>query len=617
MQNNTPDPVIVVDFGAQYAQLIARRVRDLGVYSEVVPYDVDIRLYNGERGPRPLAVILSGGPASVYAEGAPELNPELLELGVPVLGFCYGMQAMSVALGGRVPHTDVGEYGPTRIEVQEQAADEEKHASRSRLFQDTPNEQKVWMSHRDSVGELPRGFVCTASSATTPIAAMEDPKRCLYATQFHPEVVHTQYGKQMLHNFLFDICHLTPNWEINNLAEQMVASLRTQIGGRRVILGLSGGVDSSVVAALLSRAIGDKLTCVFVDHGMLRKDEGAQVAAVFGGMEPPASLTQVRPDGGADAEGGATGGAADDAAAVPAAVAPAAEPAVPAPSDRENVRRFHTDFVYVHAQERYLKLLEGVKDPEQKRHLIGTEFWKVFFDEAAKLEERTGEPIKFLAQGTIYPDTIESGSGTGAANVVASKKAATIKSHHNLIPFPPGVHFDLIEPLRLLFKDEVRRLGTALGLPDYLVWRQPFPGPGLAVRIIGDITAERLDMLREADAIVREEIDAYNEQLAAETGVRDSEHSAWQYFAVLPADLRSVGVMGDERTYQNPIIVRAVESQDAMTADWAKFNGSANRDFDFSHLLSRISTRIVGEVAGINRVLYDVTSKPPGTIEFE
>ncbi|MDR0888296.1 MAG: glutamine-hydrolyzing GMP synthase [Coriobacteriales bacterium] len=566
--------VLVVDFGAQYAQLIARRVRDLHVYSEIISYDMDDDGFAALKARPPKAIILSGGPASVYADDAPELDKRFLELGVPVLGFCYGMQAMAVALGGDVPHTGVGEYGPAELNrrvfscgcpqqgvdpslIDTQLDGRNQKCTPSALLGDTPMKQTVWMSHRDSVSQMPKGFVCTASTETTPVAAMECPSKKLYATQFHPEVSHTQYGMDMLGHFLFDIAGCTENWSMEGLADQLVAHLREQIGDKRVILGLSGGVDSSVVAALLSRAIGKKLTCVFVDHGMLRKDEGAQVQEVF-------------------------------------------------------TKQFDTDFVYVHAGERMLKRLDGVSDPEQKRHIIGESFWRFFFGEAQKLEERTGEKITYLAQGTIYPDTIESGS----AKASKSGKASTIKSHHNLIPFPEGIHFDLIEPLRKLFKDEVRRLGLALGLPDYLVWRQPFPGPGLAVRIIGTITAEKLDMLREADAIVRQEIDAYNEQVARETGVRDSEHSAWQYFAVLP-DIRSVGVMGDERTYAHPIIVRAVESEDAMTADWAKFNGSTEPGFDFASVMSRISTRIVAEVDGVNRVAYDITSKPPGTIEWE
>jgi GMP synthase (glutamine-hydrolysing) len=537
--------VIVVDFGAQYGQLIARRVRDLGVYSEIVPHDVDIAAL---RDVPPSAVILSGGPASVYAEGAPELQRGLLELGVPVLGFCYGMQAMAQVLGGSVPRTDVGEYGPAELSLS---------GAVSRLLADTPASQTVWMSHRDSVGTLPEGFVCTASTPTTANAAMEDAARGLYATQFHPEVHHTQFGQQILKNFLFDIAGCEATWTMENIIDEVTAAVRAQVGEDRVILGLSGGVDSSVVAALLAHAIGRQLTCVFVNTGLLRKDEPEEVEAVFS-------------------------------------------------------RQFDADFVHVHAEQRYLDALAGVSEPEQKRNIIGSEFWRVFFAQASRLEQ-DGRPVRWLAQGTIYPDVIESGayrdqlvSVKGGATT-GSKQAAKIKSHHNLIPFPEGVHFDLIEPLRNLFKDEVRALGTALGLPDHIVHRQPFPGPGLAVRIIGDVTAEKLAMLREADAIVRAEIDAYNESLFTETGLRDSERSVWQYFAVLP-DIRSVGVMGDERTYAHPIILRAVESRDAMTADWAKLP---------YELLNRISTRVVGEVEGINRVVYDITSKPPGTIEWE
>ncbi|NLG10761.1 MAG: glutamine-hydrolyzing GMP synthase [Coriobacteriaceae bacterium] len=522
--------VIVVDFGAQYGQLITRRIRDLNVYSELVSHDVDFAEIEADL---PAAIVLSGGPASVYAEGAPTLDSRFLELGVPVLGFCYGMQVMASTLGGTVPQTDIGEYGPaelTRCDVE------------SQLFCDTPLEQTVWMSHRDSVGSVPAGFVVTASTPTTAIAAMECPSRQLYATQFHPEVHHTVYGNQMLKNFLFDIAKLEASWTMNSIIDEITATVREQVGDEKVILGLSGGVDSSVVAALLSHAIGKQLTCVFVNHGLMRKGEPEEVERVF-------------------------------------------------------TKQFDANFVYVDAREQYAQALAGVSDPEQKRKIIGTEFWHVFFAEAAKLEAADGKPVKFLAQGTIYPDVIESGS----------KSASKIKSHHNLIPFPDGVHFELIEPLRNLFKDEVRALGATLGLPESMVYRQPFPGPGLAVRIIGDVTLEKLEILRNADAIVREEIDAYNHQLFEQTGVRDSERSVWQYFAVLP-DIRSVGVMGDERTYAHPIIIRAVESRDAMTADWARLP---------HELLAKISSRIVAEVEGVNRVAYDITSKPPGTIEWE
>jgi GMP synthase (glutamine-hydrolysing) len=522
--------VIVIDFGAQYGQLIARRVRDLGVFSEIVPFDIDPADLKAKK---PSAIILSGGPASVYADNAPKINPALFNTGVPVLGFCYGMQAMAVSLGGSVPQTDVGEYGPAKLTLNDAAS--------SRLFDGTPAQQTVWMSHRDSVGEVPEGFTVTASTPTTPIAAMENPARSLYATQFHPEVAHTQCGTELLRNFLFDIAALKPDWSMENIIETTIATIREKVGTDKVILALSGGVDSSVVAALLSRAIGKQLTCVFVNHGLLRKNEPEQVEKIF-------------------------------------------------------TENYDLNFVHVHAEQRYFDKLAGVTDPEMKRRIVGQEFWKVFFEEAQKIGG-----VKWLAQGTIYPDVIESGSAK------ASKSASKIKSHHNLIPFPDGVHFDLIEPLRTLFKDEVRALGDKLGLPSYLVNRQPFPGPGLTVRIIGDVTPEKAHMLAEADAIVREEIDAFNEQLFQETGRRDSKHSVWQYFAVLP-DIRSVGVMGDERTYAHPIIIRAVESRDAMTADWAKL------PYD---LLTRMSARIVDEVEGINRVAYDITSKPPATIEWE
>ena len=520
--------VAVLDFGAQYGQLIARRVRDLHVYSELVPCDISADELSALS---PAAIILSGGPASVYAEDAPRVDPAIFELGLPVLGFCYGHQIMAVTLGGEVAHAEKGEYGPAEL-IREGS---------SELLASTPGEQTVWMSHRDSVSRVPEGFTVTAHTETCPVAAMECAARGLYATQFHPEVRHSAYGRRMLENFLFGICRLEPSWTMESIIDEKVAEIRAQVGEDRVILGLSGGVDSSVVAALVHRAIGDQLTCVFVNHGFLRKGEPEMVEEVF----------------------------------------------------RD---QFKMPLVHVHAEERYLELLSGVTDPEEKRRRIGTEFWKVFFEEAQKLNG-----VRFMAQGTIYPDIIESGARkTGG-------KASTIKSHHNLIPFPEGVSFDLIEPLDRFFKDEVRELGIALGLPAKMVFRQPFPGPGLAIRIIGEVTAEKLEVLRNADAVIREELDAYNEDLFVKTGDRNSEHSCWQYFAVLP-DIKSVGVMGDERTYARPVILRAVESADAMTADWARL------PYD---VLARISGRIVGEVAGINRVVYDITPKPPATIEWE
>ena len=523
--------VLVFDFGAQYGQLIARRIRDLGVYSEIVPCDLSAEEV---KAMQPSALVFSGGPASVYAEDAPSIDSRVLDLGLPVLGFCYGHQIIAHTLGGKVGHTEKGEYGPAALEV-----------SGGLLFNDTPKQQTVWMSHRDAVVEVPEGFNVTASTEVCPVAAMENAPKKIFTTQFHPEVKHTECGTQILKNFLFNICGLENSWSIDNLADSLISDIKEKVGTSRVILGLSGGVDSSVVAALLSKAIGKQLICVFVNHGLLRKNEPEEVEAVF-------------------------------------------------------KNQFDCDFVHVHAEERYLKLLEGVSDPESKRKIIGTQFWEEFF-EVAQEKAQGGEPIKFLAQGTIYPDIIESGARkTGG-------KASTIKSHHNLIPFPDGVSFDLIEPLDHFFKDEVRALGTTLGLPDKLVHRQPFPGPGLAIRIIGDVDQEKLDILKNADAIVREELDAYNQHLFEETGNRNSEHSCWQYFAVLP-DVKSVGVMGDERTYERPIIVRAVESTDAMTADWAKLP---------HEVLAKISSRIVAEVQGANRVCYDITSKPPATIEWE
>ncbi len=532
MSSQTSDQkVLVFDFGAQYGQLIARRVRDLNVYSEIVPCDITAAEV---RELAPSAIILSGGPASVYAEDAPKIDPEVLELGLPILGFCYGHQTIAATLGGVVGHTEKGEYGAAEL-----------HVAGGALFEGTPATQTVWMSHRDAVTEVPAGFTVTASTDVCPVAAMECAERKIYTTQFHPEVKHSEYGQQMLKNFLFGVCGLEASWTMDNLVETMTADFRAKVGSDRVILALSGGVDSSVVAALGARAVGKQMTCVFVNHGLLRKGEPEQVEEVF-------------------------------------------------------TKQFDVDFIHVHAEERYAQLLDGVTEPEQKRRIIGTQFWKEFFAVAQQLEA-DGKPVTYLAQGTIYPDIIESGARkTGG-------KASTIKSHHNLIPFPDGVHFDLIEPLDHFFKDEVRALGTALGLPDHIVHRQPFPGPGLAIRIIGAVSPEKLEILKNADAIVREELDAYNERLYQETGERNSEHSCWQYFAVLP-DIKSVGVMGDERTYQRPIILRAVESSDAMTADWAKLP---------YNVLAKISGRIVAEVPGANRVCYDITSKPPATIEWE
>ena len=531
-QASTKQFVAVLDFGAQYGQLIARRVRDLNVYSEIVPCDISA---DELREMAPSALILSGGPASVYAEDAPRVDPAIFELGVPVLGFCYGHQITAVTLGGKVAHSEIGEYGPATIERDHD----------SLLFNSTPLKQTVWMSHRDSVCEVPEGFTVTASTDVCPVAAMENAERRIYTTQFHPEVKHTEHGQQILSNFLFSICGLEKNWSMDNLVETMTNEFREKVGNDRVILALSGGVDSSVVAALGARAIGKQMTCVFINHGLLRKNEPEQVEEVF-------------------------------------------------------TKQFDVDFIHVHAEDRYAELLAGVTEPEEKRRIIGTQFWKEFFAVAQQLET-DGKPVKFLAQGTIYPDIIESGARkTGG-------KASTIKSHHNLIPFPEGVSFDLIEPLDHFFKDEVRALGLALGLPEHIVFRQPFPGPGLAIRIIGAVDKEKLEILKGADAIVREELDAYNQRLFEKTGERNSEHSCWQYFAVLP-DIKSVGVMGDERTYQRPIILRAVESSDAMTADWAKL------PYD---VLARISGRIVAEVPGANRVCYDITSKPPATIEWE
>jgi GMP synthase (glutamine-hydrolysing) len=507
-------PVLVVDLGGQYSQLIARRVRECRVYSELVGHTISPEAV---RARNPYAVILSGGPASVYADGAPHVDPGIFELGIPTLGICYGMQLMALDLGGRVDRTGVSEFGKTDLRVEE-----------SRLLRDTPAEQTVWMSHRDSVVAPPEGAEVVASSPSTPIGAFESRERALYGVQFHPEVVHTPHGMAVLKNFLYDIASAPPAWTPAAVIEEQVERIRKQVGSEKVLCALSGGVDSAVAALLVHKAVGDQLTCVFVDHGLLRKSEAEQVVETFG-------------------------------------------------------QHFHVPLVHVEAQERFLELLDGVEDPEQKRKIIGREFIRVFEDEARKLGD-----IRWLVQGTLYSDVIESGGTEGVA--------ATIKSHHNVGGLPADMKLKLVEPLRLLFKDEVRRVGEELGMPERMVWRQPFPGPGLAIRIIGAVSEERLEILRDADAILQEEV--------RRAGLyRD----LWQSFAVLPA-IRSVGVQGDERTYGYPVVIRAVTSDDAMTADWARLP---------YELLETISARIVNEIPGVNRVVLDVTSKPPATIEWE
>jgi GMP synthase (glutamine-hydrolysing) len=522
-------PVLVIDFGAQYAQLIARRVREAGVYSEIVPHTITAAEVAAKN---PAGIVLSGGPSSVYEEGSPDLDRGVLELGVPTLGICYGFQVMAQQLGGEVAPTGIREYGSTAVRLSVSGGGE----GGQQLLAGQPDEQTAWMSHGDSVVKAPEGFTVLASSDSTPVAAFASDARKLYGVQWHPEVKHSQFGQRVLENFLHVAAGIPADWNSGSVIAEQVEKIRAQVGSGKVICGLSGGVDSAVAAALVHKAVGDQLVCVFVDHGLLRENEREQVEQDY------VASTGIR-------------------------------------------------LVTVDAREQFLTALAGVSDPETKRKIIGREFIRTFEQAQADLVAESaadGDPIAFLVQGTLYPDVVESGGGTGTAN---------IKSHHNVGGLPEDLQFELVEPLRTLFKDEVRAIGRELGLPEVIVGRQPFPGPGLGIRIVGEVTFERLELLRKADAIARFELTA--------AGL---DNEIWQCPVVLLADVRSVGVQGDGRSYGHPIVLRPVSSEDAMTADWTRL------PYD---VLAKISTRITNEVAGVNRVVLDVTSKPPGTIEWE
>ncbi len=525
-QEIATETVVILDFGSQYSELIARRVRELKVYSEVLPYNVSVeklRLMN------PKGIILSGGPASVYEKGAPEIDPEIFDLGIPVLGICYGMQIMVLSLGGKVApiHFGGGEYGRAKLFVDNQEG----------LFSGLENSVMTWMSHGDSVNNLPDGFQIIAHTARTPIAAIANEAKRQYGVQFHPEVVHTEKGMEILANFVYRISGCSATWTTGRFIEKAIDDVQARIGRGKVLLALSGGVDSSALAFLLNKAIGQQLTCMFIDQGFMRLNEPEKLIKVFS-------------------------------------------------------EQFKIPVVYVNARERFLSRLKGITDPEQKRKIIGEEFIRVFEEESSKLG-----PFDFLAQGTLYPDIIESAGAAYVDSKAGERVAVKIKSHHNVGGLPENIRFKLLEPFRKLFKDEVRRVARELGVPTRITKRHPFPGPGLAIRIIGEITEERLHIVRLADYIVREEIE--------EAGLYDN---VWQVFVVLLADIRSVGVMGDKRTYASPIVLRAVKSEDGMTADWARLP---------YEVLEKISTRIINEIPGVNRVVYDITSKPPGTIEWE